>query len=386
MITRRQLHSGDPALTALGVVVLLSFIFWPLALLMGFNATPEHAPEGYRTYFESNNWWPFPFFFLALAPGLSLTWRPFLRAWARLAETGVLKGPSGKPDAAAVRAVQNAVKRRRWIAFVAALVIALVINGLDFAPRAAIYIGGATFGEQLDFACDYPDPFVKWIFEERQQDTKILCVNRGKAEEQVQHRPNARVEHALGISAPPAQLLFVAIALLQQFLVVFFSALAVIQLLLHTLIFAGFERLRIAGRLGLRLELNCTSPLNEFGLEHWNYELNNFYWAVCPALLGVFLSRASVPMEDYLPGQVILGIAVPTVLLLPMIFTIIVRQARLPQAWSTLQPRGSVDAEDYLRQQLWPFDRNWTTKLGIILAFSLSAFALGVELSKLIKL
>ena len=69
----------------------------------------------------------------------------------------------------------------------------------------------------------------------------------------------------------------------------FFAALLVLQVLCHTLIFLLFERLAFARESGARLALNCSSPVNEFGLEHWNHALNSFYWATCPALLGVFL-------------------------------------------------------------------------------------------------
>ena len=186
-------------------------------------------------------------------------------------------------------------------------------------------------------------------------------------------------------AAPPGQLLFVSIASAQQFLITFFGALLLFQVLLHTLIFGVFERLAFARDSGARLALNCGSPVNEFGLEHWNHALNNFYWAVCPAVLGVFLSRAATPPEDYAPGQQMLGIAVPAILLIPMIATVLVRQARLPQAWSTLQPNGSVDRDDFRRQQLWPLDRNWAAKLGIVLAFALTALALGYEFSQLVN-
>jgi len=160
----------------------------------------------------------------------------------------------------------------------------------------------------------------------------------------------------------------------------------VLQILLHTAIFGLFERLAVARAHGLRLMLNCRSPLNEFGLEHWNHALNNFYWAISPALLGVFMSRAATPPEDYLPGQVMLGIAVPACLLAPMIATILVRQARLIEAWKTLQPQGPVEPEDYRRQQLWPLDRNWSSKLGIVLAFALAALSIGFEVNQLVLL
>jgi hypothetical protein len=81
-----------------------------------------------------------------------------------------------------------------------------------------------------------------------------------------------------------------------------------------------------------------------------------------------------------------LGFAVPACLIVPMVATIIARQARLPIAWTTVQPDGPVAPEDYRRQQLWPLDRNWSSKLGILLAFALAALSIGFEVSQLVRL
>ena len=64
-----------------------------------------------------------------------------------------------------------------------------------------------------------------------------------------------------------------------------------------------------------------------------------------------------------------------------MVVTILARQARLPDVWATLKPEQS---DAYARQQLWPLDRNWSSKLGIILAFTLAALSLGYEISALL--
>ena len=369
----------DGAVAALLLTVLLSFAFWPLVLWLGFDRAPENAPDGYQTYFQLINWWPFPFFLLVLAPGLWLTWTPLLRAWNRLAETGVLRGPEGPPQDAELRLVRNAIQRRRSWALLAALAVAVFVNGLDWAPRLDIFSGVAGIDRQLRAACRDPGAPVKWIFEARGEESERICSQAGP-------RSSAPDVSEDGVVPPPRQVLFIAVLAAQQFLVVFFAALGITQLLLQTLLFARFEGLEAARAWDLRLVLNCRSPLNEFGLEHWNHALNNFYWAVCPALLGVFLSRASTPEEDYAPGQVMLGFAVPACLILPMVATIIVRQARLPAAWKTLEPEGPVPAEDYRRQQLWPLDRNWSSKLGILLAFALAALSIGFEISQLVRL
>jgi hypothetical protein len=310
-----------------------------------------------------------------VTPALWLTWRPLLRAWRQLAETGVLLGPDGRPDDATVQQVLRAVQGKRGSAILAAFAIALFVNLADMAPRYDVLLGTAGLDQQRRYACGSPSPSVKWIFTALPGDAARVCAF---AAEDSGERP--------GIAPPPAQILFNAILLIQQFLIVFFVALAVMQVLLHTLLFAMFERLAVAREHGLVVLLNCESPFNEFGLEHWNYALNNFYWAASPALLGVFLSRASTPPEDYLPGQEMLGIAVPACLILPMIATIIARQARLPAAWRTVQPEGPVPPEDFRRQQLWPMDRNWSSKLGIVLAFALAALAIGFELTQLMRI
>ena len=373
-----KLKSLDGWVTANLAAVLLSIGVWLLALLLGFQRAPNGVPDGYLTYFQQSNWWPHPFVFLALAPGLWLTWEPMLRAWSRLAETDVLLGPDGRPDDATVQRVQDAIRRHRGGAVLTALAIALLVNIADWAPRHDIFIGTAPLDRQLEYACRYPSTFVRWIFVDETIAARAACAPAAE--------PLPLGEANNGIAPTGDQLAFNAMLMAQQFLIVLFAALAVTQLLLHTLLFAIFERLAIARAHGLRLMLNCRSPLNEFGLEHWNHALNNFYWAVSPALLGVFLSRASTPAEDFLPGQQLLGIAVPACLIAPMIATILARQARLPAAWKTVQTDGPVAPEDYRRQQLWPLDRNWSSKLGIVLAFAVAALSIGVELSKFMRL
>jgi len=189
---------------------------------------------------------------------------------------------------------------------------------------------------------------------------------------------------------PPAgAAIFLVMTSAQQIALVFVIGVGMAQILLHALLFSGFERLVPAARThGLRLRLNAASPLNEFGLERWNYALNNFYWFSCIALVSVFLSRIAIPAENYQPGQQMLGWIVPTLLLAPMVVTILTRQARLPEVWAAVDSEGdgAPTRESYARQQLWPLDRNWSSKLGIILAFLLAALALGYEMNRFMGL
>ena len=63
----QELKSHDRAVTAVLAAGIASVAVWPLAVLLGFHEAPANAPDGYDTYFELGNWWPYPFFFLALA-------------------------------------------------------------------------------------------------------------------------------------------------------------------------------------------------------------------------------------------------------------------------------------------------------------------------------
>ena len=124
----------------------------------------------------------------------------------------------------------------------AAFAIALFVNLADWAPRYDVFIGTAPLDRQLRLACAYPSAPVKWIFEAREQDAGALC---GPAAEQ-----DSPGKGGTGIAPPPGQMLFNGSLMAQQFLIVFFAALAVMQILLHTLLFAVFERLAIAPRPG----------------------------------------------------------------------------------------------------------------------------------------
>ncbi len=372
-----NVHNKDPAVTLALGASLLSLLFWGFVLIFGFDQPPVAAPSDYETYFQQGNWWPFPVFFLAVAPGLWFTWVPLLRAWLELKDTGVLRAKNGSPCQASLDRLRESLSRHRRIAVFAALVVAAFVNGADWQPNFGVFFGDSPRHAQLRIACDYQSPSVKWLLE-AEEESAILCLNRRAAAGGSQ-----ATEH---IPQPLPQLFLNLFLMAQQFLLVFLAALAVMQLLLHTWLFTRFERLQVAKDEGLSLRLNARSPLNEFGLEHWNFALNNFYWSASPAMLAVFLSRAATNPEDYLPGQALLAFAVPACLIGPMVATILARQARLPDCWRELASEGPEAAEDYRRQQLWPLDRNWSSKLGIVLAFALAALSIGFEVHYLMGL
>lgn len=370
-------RNKDPAVTLALAASLLSLLFWGFVLLFGFDQRPAEAPADYETYFQQGNWWPYPVFFLAVAPALWFTWVPLLRAWMELKDTGVLQGKSGALRQDSLDRLHDSLSRHRRIAVFAALLVTAFVNAIDWEPNYGVFFGDSPRHQQLRTACDFQSPSVKWLLE-AEEKTAVLCLNRSTTA--------AASQSAAHIPQPLPQMLFNLVLMAQQFLLVFLAALAVMQLLLHTWLFTRFERLKVAKQEGLSLRLNARSALNEFGLEHWNFALNNFYWSASPAMLAVFLSRAATNPEDYLPGQALLAFAVPACLIAPMVATILARQARLPDCWRELAAEGVDAAEDYRRQQLWPLDRNWSSKLGIVLAFALAALSIGFEVHYLMGL
>ncbi len=377
----------DPVTVALLAGVLGSFVVWALALAAGLDERPaglaDEAPL--TTYFGAINWWPYPFFFLLLLPFCNLCWHGFMEAWRDLVRTGVIRlDDGGDAPRAAVEALLGAIRRQRRWAAAMALVAAAAINAIDLARPVGVVFGEVGLRAQLEYACEQSDFWTKWLFEEFFEalpDAHPDPCEGGELDGglAVLLDAHARIEPPL-----PAAL-FVLVTFVQQVSLVFFIALAMARLLLHTLLFAAADRLLPEARAHrIRLRLNAASPVREFGLERWNHVLNNFYWLASPIMLAAFLSRVATPAERYAPGQEMLGVVVPTLLLAPMVTTIVARQTRLPAVWPTLH--SGEAGERYALQQLWPLDRNWSAKLGIILAFALAALLLGYELNRFANL
>jgi hypothetical protein len=339
---------SDPAMRLVALLLVFSLAFHLFVLAAGFHEVPEGAPDGYRPFYAMPNWYGYPAFFLLLSFALWLSWTPLLDAWRRLADTGVLQG-AGDPDL--VERVVAAIGDWRRVAWLAAGALTLAVNAVDIWPTALGYAG--ELEAQRAMAGTAPDAFARWLVP----------------------------DGGSGRPAPAVQLAFAVGAYLQQIGIVLLACLAFFQVMLHTALFAWLERLAVAREHGLRLALDAESPLNEFGLEHWNHALNNFYWATTPALVGALVSRQVAAATGVMhPGQAMMNLLIPAAVLAPMIATVLARQMRLPEVWGRLQPKGPIDPARYLDQRLWPLDRNWTSKLGILLALAMAGLVIGLEI------
>ena len=124
--------------------------------------------------------------------------------------------------------------------------------------------------------------------------------------------------------------------------------------------------------------------MGEFGLEYWNHALNNLYWYFSAALIIPILSRISQQnLDDLDSSQLVLQYAIPILVATPMISTILARQSRLPACWEDLTPD---DTKSYLSQRLWPLDKNWSSKLGVMLAFVILGVSFGINLASFFSL
>lgn len=304
-----------------------------------------HLADGgvlFKGYLHKINWAPFFLFWFAVLPLVHATWEPFQRAWRESAKTGVLHSrrqefvPGNVLDAllASIQA------KRLWLAC-AAGVLALGLNYLDVRSLLACY------GDRNQCDWSHLDFSVAWL--------------------------------VLGDEFRTENAVFVVLAYAQQLVLVFFAWLALLQLLFHSLLPAFVGRFRVARDKGLLVTLNHRSALHEFGMENWNYALNNAYWLISAGLIVALLSRyAQAPDVPISTGQLLIRCTVPFIVLGPMIATIVVRQRLLRDVWHRLDVNEPTEVQLFHAQMIWPLDRNWSSKLGLIVAFGLLSYLIGV--------
>jgi hypothetical protein len=282
---------------------------------------------------------------------------------------------------------------------------------LNTIPTDSYEVTKTTFSGQVARACEDPDFLSKWLWDELaglgEVNATILCdLSRdSKTNKPLSDtRKKKFIERMLRVKGvvnekreerdtylPPPRGQWVPIFLMhiEDMFLISFGWLIFLQCVAHALFFWNFERLSAANIEGnkLCLKLNSKSDMCEFGLEHWNHALNNLYWFFSPALIIPILSRISQPnLDDLDPSQLVLQYAIPILVATPMISTILARQSRLPDCWEDLATITPDDTKSYLSQRLWPLDRNWSSKLGVVLAFVILSVSFGINLASLFSL
>lgn len=132
-----------------------------------------------------------------------------------------------------------------------------------------------------------------------------------------------------------------------------------------------------------RVSLKLNARDGEFGLHSWNNHLNNIYWCYALVLLIPIISLQSQEGGKIDFGQKLLQLAVITFVASPMAMTILARSNILQRQLDDLEKSGPDEtSEIYRKQLLWPLDKNWASKLGIVLV----TFELGFLFSQLPKI
>lgn len=329
-LQRPPMRFAMPLMIGYSLTLIGLSIFWGLARLEG-------PPRGFC---EKLNWLFFPLYWPIAFALVSATWDAFIRAWRTLGETRVIFSDNAPANSNQLAALTDEFTRWRIWLIVLAVVLALALNVID----AWSLIGN--YWWHVPKQLNDPDFTLAWYLLGK-QDFKFI---------------NG---------------LFVFLAYLGQVILAFLALLSLLQIAFHTVAFGRIKHFRTAKEHKLEVVLNYRSKMNEFGLEHWNYALNNLYWIFSACLLIPLLSKYSQPNGNIDAGQIILRILVPILIGIPMVLTVLVRQLYLRRVWQALDEATEEDFCSYHNQKIWPLDRNWSSKLGIVIAFVLLSYLIG---------
>lgn len=380
----------------------------------------KYTPEGYKTFYQVPAWIPFPLYFVVVYFVVRQSWDAFNVAWLSLPETGVLQHCDGdQVEKEKVHGLLSQFNRWRVTWLIPLSLLAgflcmymdsererdtMITRSSDSGPGHvdAYHEPKTTLAGQLARACESPDFMSKWLWEKLARaeiNATDICSSNGKSDKAEivprEKQYNLRRDKAIELlkskkisnafEAPPKwQWAPIFLMHIEDAILISFGWLIFFQCIAHPAFFWYFERLNIAknNNKPLCIRLNSQSALGEFGLQHWNHALNNLYWYFSLGLLIPIMSRLSQPdLTDLDTSQVMLQFAIPVVVAIPMITTILSRQNRLPACWESLN-----DAEilEYKKQRLWPLDENWSSKLGVVLAFVILSLSFGYNLVTLV--
>lgn len=418
------------------LMVLLAFFIDGFAYFKGLDdlLPAGYAPDTYGSFFEVPAWWPFPLYFILVAFVVRQSWDSFNEAWQKLPGTKVIQYRGGREleDGDAKVAMNHIISDfewwRKWVLIPVAFIGGAYCMYMDSERERATMLATitdieqytdkdirdpykgvqTTFSGQVARACEAPDFQSRWLwaklaeYEIPGEDAckLALCKTQPCDDESVLQSNTRNKQYRERVDnvkmlleeeyraddympAPPCQWITEMLLHFESMILISLGWLVFLQCVAHAIFFWNFERLPSANEKDkeLSLKLNCTSGLCEFGLEHWNHELNNLYWYFSGALIIPFLSRVSQHnLQDLDTSQVVLQIAIPILVATPMITTILARQNRLPACWHNKAPEF---IEAYKKQRLWPLDKNWSSKLGILLAFVLLSLSFGINMTML---
>jgi len=372
-----------------------------LAVLLGLA-----TGDVYKGYLEKPNWFLFPLFWIPAVYLYGTTWSQFIASWKDLFGNGCIVNRDNGGVPTCWDAFVNQLNRYRRHILILSSVLAVVIMVLDTAELMTLYVDPPEHVYRLRVSTGDAETSTSWFLTKpeagRGRQVKPIPLNElgtetggeGKIDDASWTEAwlfKGGEEKGIGRSKG-ANLMFVCLAYGQQYIIIVMALASLLHIWAHLAFFIGFDNMAFARRHRVLLKLDPYSSIREFGLERWNQALNMIYWALSPALVIPIVSKASQSETGAGDtGQKMIQWLVPLLFLSPMLFTIIARQKKVMKLWAIIRQEEDRDkVEAYHKQLLWPLDKNWASKLGIIIAFSLLIFLVGdmlteVGVDKLLK-
>ena len=335
-----------------------------------------HEGAQFEGYYQRPNWLLFIFFWPPAILFCRLTWFQFVKAWRSLFANGCVQAEDGVPaDGECVEIFLNEIRSHQKYIFIVAFSISCIIMLADTLSMLSFYTTDSNYQNNTTITIQHNPDFYT--------DIQTYYTDKKSYSQQAthpkQHNDWTTAYTFNGDRTPKSvNIIFTGIANTQQHIIVFIGLVSLLNIWAHLVYFHVFDLMRSSTAQKLRLRLDPYSTLHEFGLERWNQALNVIYWMLAVSLAIPALSKAanSSTPDDF--GQVMIRWGIPLLFLSPMIFTILIRQKKAMLAWGRI--RNEKDPSliaRYHQQMIWPFDRNWPSKLGILLSFAMLAYIVG---------
>lgn len=373
-------------------VVLLLFIY--SLVILGYSSYLNiwGNETGFKGYLYSLNWSLYFLFWIPVIGLVKVTWQEFHYSWKSLFKYKIIVTNSKLHEDSLYakfyeftkNAKGNLLNRRKIIiyAFILATIVMIVdtyklveLYNYETRDDVKLYLNPNSKKNKPEYFLDPPKAKLQAHFIKEVSEMNAT-IDATWTEAWIFKGDDFKAKNAV----------FVIFAYLQQYIIIFFGWIALLQIWVHLYYFANFDKLAIAKELNMRLELDYRSNLHEFGLERWNQALNTIYWVLSPALVVPIISKNSQSesgLDDL--GQIMLRWIVPLLFLSPMIFTIIARQKKVMGIWDKVRVDTDENVQKFHKQVLWPLDKNWASKLGIILSFALLSYLIG-DILKAVKI
>lgn len=386
--------------------IRVSLLLMAYSLIIFLLAQQLNVDKGsiYKGYYEKPNWY---LFFLYWAPAIyfyKITWMQFEEAWNDLFNNGCILPASIKRKEQFTEFLTYINGHRKYI-FIASFIFGTVVMYFDMKNIYEIYASSPTqLYKIVDKKKDTEDVVSYYLKKPIDKPNRTIDpININEVYDKIGKNKDgvylSKVNDATWTEAwlfephlnsvvrirKIKNCFFVIAAYLQQYIIVIAGFCSLFHIWIHLFYFVIFDDLPVARKHNLTLRLDPYSKIHEFGLERWNQSLNIIYWALCPVLVIPILSKSSqADANIYDVGQIMIKWLVPLLFLSPMLFTLIARQTKSIKLWEAIRNEDDGEKIDrYHNQLLWPLDKNWASKLGILISFILLSYLIGDILKEL---